>query len=322
MKERIKNIIKKNKFIFKIVNNFRFKVIYKIGLFIYNDKQYVKRQYKRVFGKNLDLSNPKTFNEKIQWLKLNNRNSMLKQYVDKYDVRKYVADKIGESYLNNIYGVYDKAEDINFEELPKQFVLKTTLGGGGINVIICKDKRELNQKRTIKQLNQWLMHDGFSYGREWPYQRNEKKKGKIICEKYLISKSGRETNDYKFYCFNGEPQYFHINYERNRVNGKCMYDSKMNISDMDYIYGNRVNIEIEDNEKDNILKMMDLSRKLSKEFDFVRVDFFMIDEKIYFGELTFYPLSGLIKFYKNDTDKIWGEKLQITDKTLKYRKDE
>ncbi|WP_300902908.1 ATP-grasp fold amidoligase family protein [uncultured Clostridium sp.] len=316
MKQKIKNIIKENKLIFNLFNDFRFKVIYKTALLVYDDETYIRKQYKFKFKKELNLVNPQTFNEKIQWLKLKNRNPILKQCVDKFEVREYVASKIGNEFLNEVYGVYTDAMDIDFDAFPKSFVLKTTLGGGGLNVIICKDKDLINKNCIIKKLNKWLKHDGFSYGREWPYKREEKRKGKILCEKYLVSNNNKETNDYKFYCFNGEPKYFHINYERNSVNGKCMYNSDMSISDKDYIYGNKVYLEIEENQKENIIKMMDLARKLSQDFDFVRVDFFMIDNKIYFSELTFYPLSGLIKFYNDETDKIWGNELKITNKTL------
>lgn len=271
--------------------------------FCLSDKQYLKALFMYRFGYSLDLKNPKTFCEKLQWLKLYDRKPEYARMVDKYEVKKYVADKIGNEYIIPTLGVWDAPEDIEWEELPNQFVLKTTHGGGGNGVIVCKDKTKLDIKAVCKQLHKSLSSDLYKTFREWPYKNVSKR---IIAESFLASPSG-ELEDYKFFCFDGEPKFLYIsdstNHELVFLNTDWT-EAEFGRSD----YKPLTNIPPK---PDNLDEMLDIARKLSNGKAHVRVDLYNVNKHIYFGELTFYTGAGFIPFTPKEYDKVLGEMLKL-----------
>lgn len=259
--------------------------IYYFAYFIHilSDDIYLKLQYKHIVGKQLDLKKPKTFNEKLQWLKINDRNPEYTQMVDKYEVRKYIADKIGEEYLIPLLGVWDRFDDINFDKLPEQFVLKCTHDSGSI--IFCKDKNTFNFKYAEKKLKKCLKHNFYWVGREWPYKNI---KPRIIAEKYMVD---TELKDYKIMCFNGEPKCSFVCSERFLKTGLKVTFFDLNWNVMPFIrHYPKSNIPIE--KPNRYDEMLALSKLLAYGTYFLRVDFYEINQKLYFGELTFYPGGG------------------------------
>lgn len=291
--------------IVKIIKNPKKVIIFlsSRGLIKYDDRKYLEYVYKEHMGKNLNLDNPKTFNEKLQWLKLNNRNTMYTKLVDKYEVREYVSKVIGSNYLIPLLGVFDSYKEIDFDKLPNQFVLKLTHDSG--TVIICKDKTKLNRKQTISKLKKGLKRKYFYLYREWPYKDV---KPRIIAEKYMKDNNSSVLNDYKFYCFNGEPKMMFIITERGN-------DPKINFFDMDF---NEINLHQGFKKGEKKLEkpkkfdeMIKLARKLSYGIPHVRVDFYIINGKVYFGELTFFDSAGLEKFEPEKYDEILGSYIDL-----------
>lgn len=296
---------------FKIVvsalydENSRFRIKNKLGL--YNntsDEEYLKKLYKFRMGKELDLNNPETFNEKLQWLKIHNRNPLYTTMVDKYAVKKYVADKIGEKYIIPTLGVWDNVEDIAFNKLPKQFVLKCTHDSGGI--VICKDKSVLDFNEAKKKLKKSLETNFFLKWREWPY-KNVKRR--IIAEEFLEDANANELVDYKVLCFNGEPKIVEVH--KGRFNGQHTTDNYD-------IFWNKTDIEQYDLPKsDEIMpkpafleEMLSLSKLLSKDLVHVRVDWYFANNRLYFGELTFFDGSGF-NLFCGDADELLGSWIKL-----------
>lgn len=253
-----------------------------------SDRLYLKIKFRYEMGYKLDLKNPKTFNEKLQWLKLHNRNPLYTKMVDKYEVREYIKEKIGEEYLIPLIGVYDNFEDIDFDKLPNQFVIKCNHDSGGL--IICKDKTKLNISDAKKKINNSLKTNYFYSGREWPYKNV---KPKIIIEKYMEDKVDNELRDYKFYSFNGKTEYVMVCFDRFNGGTKFIYfdekwNVKKNFSKDGIKYGEKIKIR----KPKNLDKMFEFASKLSTGIPFVRVDFYEVNGKLYFGELTFFPSSG------------------------------
>lgn len=265
------------------------------------DKKYLEYQYKRIFNKNLDLENPKTFNEKLQWLKLNDRNPKYVKMVDKYEAKKYVQDIIGKEYIIPTLNVYNSFEEIDFDELPKQFVMKCTHDSGGL--IICKDKSKFNYKKAKKKINTCLKRNYFYYWREWPYKNI---KPRIIIEKFMEEEKNEDLTDYKFMCFNGKVHYSFVCLNRNSESGLNVdfYDINWNKMNFERHYKNS-NVILE--KPKNYALMIELAEKLSKNIKFLRVDFYEINGKVYFGELTFYPGSGFEEFTPEEWDKKLGD---------------
>lgn len=267
------------------------------------DEKYITIKYKLEMNQKLNLKEPKTFNEKLQWLKLYDRKPEYTKMVDKYEAKKYVADIIGEEYIIPTLGVWDKFEDIDFTKLPNQFVLKPTHASG--NVFICKNKDEIDYKKLKKTVQKWLKRNYYLVHREWPYKNV---RPRIIAEQYMVDESGTELKDYKFFCFNGEPKLLFVAKDR-------PYATKFNYYDMDFKklpfkqHYKNFNDYIE--KPKGFEKMIELSRKLSKDIPHVRVDFYDINGKVYFGELTFYHLSGFEKFEPEEWDRILGDMLEL-----------
>ena len=264
------------------------------------DRIYLKILYKIKIGKELNLNNPKTFNEKLQWLKLYDRNPKYTKMVDKYEAKKYVASIIGDKYIIPTLGIYDNFNQINFDELPEQFVIKCTHDSGGL--VICKNKFELDIKFAKKKINNSLKKNYYYSGREWPYKNV---KPRIIIEKYMEEKNYSQLNDYKFMCFNGKVKYSFVCSERdNKDDGLAVTFFDRNWQKMPFKRHYRNSSKKIDKPKNYDL-MIKLAEQLSKDILFVRVDFYEIDGKVYFGELTFYPGSGFEEFEPD----CWDEKL-------------
>ena len=269
------------------------------------DAPYLKLLYRFKMGHRLDLKSPKTFTEKIQWLKLYNRKPEYTTMVDKYAVKQYVANIIGEEYIIPTLGVWDKPEDVDWENLPNQFVLKTTHGGGGGGVVICKDKKIFDKNAAIDKLNESLSSDIYRGLREWPYKNVPKR---IIAEKFMApekSSAPKDLPDYKFFCFNGEPKYCQVIRDRHTKETIDFYD--MDWNHMLFVGLNPVarNGLTPVARPGNLDEMKDICRKLADSKSFVRVDLYVVDDKSYFGELTLYPASGMGVF----TPEEWNSKL-------------
>ena len=275
--------------------------------FLFSDKIYLQLMFRCKMGYKLDLSNPKSFSEKIQWLKLNNRNPLYTTLVDKYAVKNYVAKIIGEDHIIPILGVWNSAEKIDFDSLPNKFVLKTTNGGGG-NVLVCKNKLTLNREASIKKMDMQLKQRSiYKTYREWPYKNVTPR---IIAEKYMEDENG-ELNDYKFFCFNGKPQYCQVIRDRFTKETIDFYDLEWN--HMPFVGLNPV-VEngLNPVEKPRCLKaLIETCESLSEGIPFVRVDFFVINNQFYFGEMTFYPASGLGEFRPMEWNNRLGDLIKL-----------
>lgn len=274
-----------------------------------SDKTYLALLGKIRLGKKINIDNPKTFSEKIQWLKLYDRNPEYTKMVDKYEAKKYVASIIGEEYIIPTLGVYNNFKEIDFDKLPNQFVIKCTHDSGGN--IICKDKSKLDFKEARKKIEKCLKKDYYNYNKEWPYKNV---RPRLIIEKYMASKEYPELIDYKFFCFNGEPKFLYVSEGlSNHATAKISFtDMKYNLMDFhrkDY----KPFKELPPKPK-NFEKMKEFSEILSDKIPFVRVDFYEIKEKIYFGELTFFPCSGYIPFEPQKYDSILGDMIELPKK--------
>ena len=272
------------------------------------DKAMIKLQYRIKLKRKLNLKDPKRYTEKIQWYKLYYRNPVMMECVDKYGVRRYIEKKGLGNILNQLYQVVDRPEEINFDQLPDKFVIKTT-NGSGTNILV-KDKKTLNIAETKKKLNDFLNMAEASAGIEWAYGGSSKK---IIVEELLEDNSNKDKgiSDYKFLCFNGKPVY--VVYDKDRFS-----DHKRNFYDVNWNY---VKVDsdcpcFEDSVKkpENYEKMVEIASVLSRDFPAVRVDLYNIEGKIYFGELTFYPWSGYVQYTPDSFDFELGKYFVLPEK--------
>lgn len=208
IRDKLINIIKRNDYLFFIIKYWRLRYIMCRYKHV-TDKKYIQKQYKSRTGRNLDLEHPQLYNEKIQYEKLHYHNPQLKNLVDKYRVREYVSKKIGEQYLNEMFGVYNSVDDINFNELPNKFVLKLT-NGSGYNYL-CEHKTQREIRKIKRRFRKWIKVDFYMLGREWAYKDVP---NRIICEKYLEPQDGSGLNDYKIFCFDGNPKLIQVDLSR------------------------------------------------------------------------------------------------------------
>ena len=270
------------------------------------DKLFLKIKYYYRTGKKLNLDKPVTYNEKLQWLKLHDINDNYTKMVDKYKVKEYVASIIGEEYIIPTIGVYDKFDDIDFEKLPYQFVIKCTHDSGGI--VICKDKTKLDIESAKKKIEKCLNRNYFYSNREYPYKNV---KPKIIIEKYMEDKENKTIRDYKFFCFNGTPEIMYISENSHTA------EQSIAFLDMDYNLTDCKRKDYKDllpipKKPKNFDLMKVFSKKLSKNIPHVRVDFYEINGKLYFGELTFYTGSGMIPFKNEEWNKKLGDLIDLS----------
>lgn len=270
------------------------------------DSLYLKIVFPMHTGYKLNLKNPKTFNEKLQWLKLHDRSPAYTQMVDKYAVRDYIARTIGNEYLIPILGVWDRFEDIDFSQLPNQFVLKPTHDSG--SVIICRDKARLDIPAAQYKINNSLKRNYYYPFREWPYKNVEPR---IIAEKYMVDESGYELKDYKFFCFDGVSKAMFVASDRQVEGEEVKFDFyDMNFEHLPFVQGHP-NANRQIRPPDSFEKMKKLAEILSKGISQVRVDFYDINGQIYFGELTFSHFGGWVPFVPNEWDEIFGSWLTL-----------
>lgn len=275
-----------------------------------DDKSYLKLNYRAKIGKRLNLDNPQTFNEKLQWLKLNDRRDEYTTMVDKYLVKDYVAGIIGEEYIIPTIGVYDHFDDIDFDQLPNQFVIKCTHDSGGL--VICKDKSELDISSAKKKIEKCLKNNYFYRGREWPYKNV---KPRIIVEEYLEDGDRIVPEDYKIYCFDGKPKYivvFHNRYLDESLLSESVYDTDWNKQDISLDYHFAVSNEVEERPR-CLDKMLDFATKLSANIPQSRIDFYIVNDKIKFGEITLYTASGTHPMIPESLDEELGKLIPIDD---------
>ena len=289
-------------FVWKVCNRLKL-------LNLLSDKAYLKFGYRAKMGKKLDLQTPKTFNEKLQWLKLYDRKPEYTKMVDKFEAKKYVAEKIGEEYIIPTLGVWNSFDEIDFDKLPDQFVLKCTHDSGGL--VICRDKSKLNVEEARKKIEKSLKTNYYLHGREWPYKDV---KPRIIAEKYMEDKSNASLTDYKFMCFGGRVYSTFTCTNRFSDDGihVTFFDKEWNVMPFERSYPadkNGVPKPL------NYKKMVELAEKLANGIPFVRVDFYEVREKIYFGELTFFPGSGMEAFQPEEWDYKFGEWITLPERT-------
>lgn len=277
-----------------------------------SDEKLLNKMFLKKFGRKISKENPQTFNEKLQWLKLYWRDPKAEICADKYLVREYVGEKGLGHLLNDLIGVYDNVDEIDLDQLPEQFVLKCT-HGSGCN-IICKDKNLLNWDDAKEKLSSWMKINYYWPSREWVYKNHEPK---IICERYLDDEKVGELIDYKFFCFNGEPEYIMTGTDRFSKDGLKVDFFDVHFNHLDFTRDHPMkgdNIE----KPKNFDKMLEYSKVLSKDFPFVRVDFYEANGKLFLGELTFFPGGGFEKFQPEEYDYSFGEKLNLDN--IKDRK--
>lgn len=300
-----------HKYIFD--KDYRFSVNNYLGFYkLLNDKKYLELLYYRKMNKKIDLENPKTYNEKLQWLKLYDRKPIYTTMVDKYEAKNYVAERIGEEHIIPTLGVWDKFEDIDFDSLPDRFVLKCTHDSGGL--VICKDKSEFDYKKAKKKIKKSLKRNYYWSGREWPYKDV---KPRIIAEQYMEDAETAELRDYKFFCFNGEAKMIFIATDRQKKDEETKFD----FFDMDYnhlpIVNGHPNSKKVPQKPKNFEQMRILAEALSDRIPHLRVDFYEVDGNVYFGEMTFFHFSGMVPFEPQEWDEIIGSWIDLPEKTQK-----
>lgn len=280
------------------------------------DDQYLARRFQAEFGYPLDLSNPKTFNEKLQWLKLYDRTPEYTAMVDKYEAKKYVAGIIGEQYIIPTLSVWDSFDEIDFDKLPNQFVLKCTHDSGGL--VVCRDKETLDFNSAKQKIEKSLRRNYFWVGREWPYKGV---RPRIIAEMYMEDEAAGNMHgapqgltDYKFFCFNGKPEllYISVGLENHSTAKISFYD----------LNGNEMPFHRDDYQPyhnapmpDNLSEMKEVAEKLASAVDspFVRIDLYSINGSVYFSEITFSPCSGMIPFSPASADLQMGKMLTLPE---------
>ena len=280
------------------------------------DKLYLKLMFRLKMGYWMDFANPKTFQEKLQWLKLYNRKPEYTKMVDKFAVKEYVAQLLGEECIIPTLGVWDKFDDIDFDFLPNQFVLKTTHGGGNTGVVICKDKSTFDRNKAKSKLEKSLKSDIYVSFREWPY-KNVKKQ--IIAEKFIEINGYQDLSDYKFFCFDGEPKYCQVIRDRNAIETIDFYDMHWNhiplIGLNPILMGKSVlsfkNGTTQVGRPKELDLIIGICRVLTTGIPFSRVDLYIVDDKIYFGEITFFPASGFGCFEPMEWDAILGDLITL-----------
>lgn len=270
------------------------------------DKLFLAVKFRLTMGYWMDFKNPKTYNEKLQCLKLHDRRPEYTQMVDKAGVKQYVEQRIGKQYIIPTIEVWNRPEDIPWDELPNQFVAKVTHDSGGI--IICKDKKQLNIPTAIKKLSKALKKDYYAVSREWPYKDVKRR---VIVEQYMVDESGYELKDYKFFCFDGEPKMLFIATDRENPNEETKFD----FFDMDFnllpFTNGHEHAQNVPNKPKGFDTMVELARKLSDGIPHVRVDFYDINGQVYFGEMTFFHWSGFVPFEPKEWDYKIGEWINL-----------
>ena len=286
---------------------YRTRVLIKLGYYdSLSDEEFLKKVFPKYMGYPLDLENPKTFSEKLQWLKVNYREPIQTVMVDKYEAKNFIAQRVGEQYIIRTLAVWDSVEDIDFDALPNQFVLKCTHDSGGI--VICKDKSSLDREAAKAKLRASLKRDYSKIAREWAYQNVPRR---IIAEKYISELGNDDLLDYKMYSFHGEPKLTVVCSDRFSKTGTRMNFYDINWEPMGIHFGHYPPLSTEFPKPATYEEMKRLTAELSKDCPFLRVDFYEIKGRLYIGELTFFPGAGLEKFRPMTKDYELGEWLHL-----------
>lgn len=273
------------------------------------DSLFLQLEFLRLMKKPLNLKNPKTYSEKLQWLKLYDRRPEYTQMVDKQGAKQYVAQRIGEEYIIPTLGVWDSFDAIDFDALPEQFVLKCSHDSGGL--VICRDKAKLDVAAARKKINACLQTNYYWRKREWPYKNV---KPRIIAEQFMEDSQTGELRDYKFFCFNGEVKALFIASER-----QAACETKFDFFDAEYhhlpLTNGHPNADTLPQKPERFEEMKALAAKLSEGIPHLRVDFYEVDGKVYFGELTFFHWSGMMPFEPEQWDYTFGSWIHLPEKT-------
>ena len=261
-----------------------------------SDERYLKIVFRIRMGKKLDLDNPQTYSEKLQWLKIHDRRPEYTQMVDKYTAKKYVAERIGEEYIIPTLGVWNHFSEIDFDKLPNQFVLKCTHDSGGF--VICKDKSKLDREAARRKIEECLTNNYYWGMREWPYKDV---KPRIIAEQYMEDDEDQELRDYKFFAFDGQVRAMFIATERGKKEDTKFdfFDEKFN--HLPFLNGHS-NADVQPEKPEQFELMKKLASELSRGIPQVRIDFYEANGKVYFGEITFFHWSGMVPFEPDEWD--------------------
>ncbi len=293
----------------KKVKNHIFNDLRNAGVFNHmTDEAFIRMCWKRRFKTELNLENPTTFNEKIQWLKLYDRKSIYSTMVDKAAVKGYVAEKIGKEYIIPTLGIWERFDDIDFDALPNQFVLKCTHDSGGL--VICRDKNNFDMKKARKKISKCLKRDYYMFSREWPYKDV---KPRIIAEQYMEDSKTKELCDYKIFTFDGVAKALFIASDR-QIEGN---ETKFDFFDTEFRHlpftNRHPNADVLPSKPETFAEMMKLAEKLSQNIPHLRVDFYEVNGKAYFGELTFSHWGGLMPFEPEEWDKTFGDWIKLPE---------
>lgn len=296
----------------KFISNpkIRFSYLSKLGFYgNMSDKEYLSREFRLYLGREINWNDPQTFNEKLQWLKLYDRKSIYTTMVDKIEVKKYVASIIGEKYIIPTLGVWDRFDDIDFEQLPDQFVLKCNHDSGGI--VIVRDKNKFDKKSAKKLIEKSLKRKYYNVHREWPYKNV---RPRILAEKYIEDKCN-ELRDYKFFNFGGKSKFLYVSegledHSTAKISFFDLKGHKLPFWRSDFIAFD-TDIELPRNFNQMYLLSEQLAEKIGNAF--VRIDFYCINDKVYFSEITFFPCSGLIPFEPMEWDSKLGELIKLPE---------
>ena len=266
-----------------------------------DDRHFLQLAYRLNMGRRLDLDHPRTFNEKLQWLKLYNRRPEYTVMVDKVKAKEYVAGIIGEEHIIPTLGVWDDPDDIDFDSLPDRFVLKCN-HNSGTGMYICRDKSKMDVKKVKAELRRGLRENYYLHGREWPYKDVPRK---ILAEKFMVDESGTELKDYKIFCMNGEPEVIEVDYGRFTKHMRNIYNKEWERLEMEIEFPSDASHVID--RPARLQEMLQLARRLSAGIPHVRTDFYSIDDKLYWGELTFFHGSGMEDFRPEEWDERLGK---------------
>lgn len=303
LKTMIKLLSNPNEFAIALFNN-----IVRTGIFNkLNNETFLRLRYYVVFHKRLNLKNPRAFTEKIQWLKLYFLKTEFTNMVDKCSAKEIVKEKVGEDYVISTIGFWERFEDIDFAHLPNKFVLKTTHGGGGSGIIICRDKKYFDKNKAKRILEKSMKTDIYKVLREWPYKNVRKG---IIAEALVEQSDGQGLLDYKFFCFNGKVKFFKVDFGRFTSHRANYYTREKKL--LPWIESNfPPDPQINHHFPENFDEMIAIAEKLSDNLPFLRVDLYNVNGKILFGEMTFYPASGMEEFKPNGVDVEIGDMLTL-----------
>jgi hypothetical protein len=290
----------------KIINNIQYRLLDPVELWLYrflSEDEYTRRMYRRLFNREIDLQHPETFNEKILYLKLYHSNEEYTQLADKVLVRDFVRNRGLGSLLNEVYGVYERIDEIDLDSLPNSFIIQATHGSGWN--IICEDKAQLDWNAARAKMRRWMKTNFYWRYREGVYKNVQPR---IIISKYLSGENGNPPDDYKFFCFHGEPVYVQVDTQRYTNHRRDFFDIQWNHLPLCLNYPNS---ERPLEKPDTLEEMMRIARILSQGFPFLRVDLYSLSGRVIFGELTLYPGAGFTRFQPERYDYIFGQELYL-----------